>query len=428
METKSNVVALVDVNNFFVSCERVFLPALEKRPVAVLSNNDGCVVARSNEVKALDVPMAVPFYQVREIFEKHKVVVFSSNFQLYGDMSDRVMSILSRFSPYQEIYSIDECFLDFSGFSHLNLTEYAHEIRNCVRQWIGLPISIGIAPTKTLAKLANHFAKTRPEFENVCDLTALSSGEFDVLLASVHVGKVWGIGHELKDKLMRMGIKTPLDLRNANPDLIRSRFSITVERTVEELRGEGCVTLDDSFEPRKQIMSTRSFGVPVYSLNDLSEAVASYIARAVEKLREQQSAAGGLMVFIRTSPHIDKEKRFQKSWYTHLPTHTDNIFTLTQTAIAGLKTIYRSGPKYQKAGILLTHLIPASQQQRTLFDNPQEEEKASRLLDTLDEINQEMGRGTIHLASEGCNQSWKVKSEKRTPPYTTRWDSILNVW
>lgn len=429
MNTKpqQNCFALVDVNNFFVSCERAFDPSLENKPVVVLSNNDGCVVARSNEVKQLNIPMAVPFFKIKEEVKRHNIIYFSSNFQLYGDMSNRVMSILARFSPSQEVYSIDECFLDFSGFGDTNLTEYAHSIRKCVRQWIGLPISIGIAPSKTLGKLANHFAKNNPEFENVCDLTALSPGNLDSLLASVHVGKIWGVGYELKDKLMRMGIKTPRDLRDANPDVIRTRFSISLERTVRELRGESCIELNDAMEPRKQIMSTRSFGKPVFELSELSEAIASYMARAIEKLREQDSAAGGVMIYIRTSPFKSGDQRYQKSWYIPLHTHSDSIFVLNKTAQTALKIIYKPGYRYQKAGVILMDMIPASQQQRTLFDKPEEQQKTEKLLSAIDAINQEMGRGTIHLAGEGIKQKWGVNSKKRTPQYTTRWNSILKV-
>ncbi|SEQ32290.1 DNA polymerase V [Nitrosomonas ureae] len=266
-------IALIDVNNFYVSCERVFNPKLEDRPVVVLSNNDGCAVARSNEVKALGVKMGQPWFQLKDLARKHGIIAYSSNYTLYADMSNRVMSILAIFSPNQEIYSIDECFLDLTGFKRVSPIVYGQRIRKCIRQWTGLPVCVGIGSTKTLAKLANHIAKKNPEFNGVCDLNAMSLRQQEDWFRKIEVGEIWGIGRRLAPKLHEIGIRTVLDLKTASPSQLRARFSVVMEKIIREINGTACIELEEMNPPKKQIVSSRSFGIPVSDLASLEESV-----------------------------------------------------------------------------------------------------------------------------------------------------------
>ena len=304
----NRAIALIDVNNFYVSCERVFNPKLEGRPVVVLSNNDGCAVARSNEVKVLGVKMGQPWFQLKDLARKHGIVAYSSNYALYADMSNRVMSILAMFSPNQEIYSIDECFLDLSGFRRTNHADYGQRIRKRIKQWTGLPVCVGIGSTKTLAKLANHIAKKNPEFNAVCDLNSLSLEQQADWFQRIEVGEIWGIGRRLAPRLHEIGIKTVLDLKTASPSQLRARFSVVMEKIIREINGTACIELEEINPPKKQIVSSRSFGIPVSDLASLEESVSLYISRAAEKLRRQQSFAGTVHVSIRTSPFNEKEQ------------------------------------------------------------------------------------------------------------------------
>jgi DNA polymerase V len=430
--------ALVDANNFYVSCHRVFNPSLKGRPVVVLSNNDGCCVARSNEVKALGVKMGAPWFQLRELALQHGILAFSSNYTLYGDLSQRFMRVLAQFSPQQEIYSIDECFLDFSGFNRLDLTDYGQTIRQRVLQWVGLPVCVGIAPTKTLAKLANHVAKKREQYQGVFDYSRLSRGKQNELLASIAAGEVWGIGRRLSERLARMGIATVKDLRDAEPKIMRRQFSVVVERTVLELRGISCLDLEEVTPQRKEIISSRSFGKPVVKLGDLEQAVASYTARAAEKLRRQHSTAGAVQVFLQTNPHQTGEPQYHPSIVIPLIGPTDDTGLLIGYAVRGLKRIYKPGYRYQKAGVMLMDLSGPKTSQPDLFGpssffalpslperhRGQAHPKSQRLMDTLDQINRKMGRGTLRLAAEGFQQTWKVRTEYPSPRYTTCWEEL----
>ena len=317
------VFALVDCNNFYASCEKLFDPTLTHRPVVVLSNNDGCVVARSAEVKALGIAMGVPWFKIQEQARQYGIVAFSSNYALYADISNRVVEVLSQFSPHLEVYSIDESFLDLSGFAHQELTAYGVSIRQRVWDWLGMPVCVGIAPTKTLAKLANHCAKKNLAGKNgVCDFTTLSPGTLSELLSGIEVGEVWGIGRRISARLAEMGVRTVRDLRDADAETIRTRFSVVTERTVRELRGISCLDLETMVPDKQQIMSSRSFGHYVYDLKELEEAVATYIGRAAEKLRRQGSLAGALMVTIRTNPFSEREAQYQKALTIALPEAT----------------------------------------------------------------------------------------------------------
>ncbi|MHB1099905.1 MAG: Y-family DNA polymerase [Burkholderiales bacterium] len=418
-------IALVDVNNCYVSCERVFDPSLEGKPVVVLSNNDGCVVARSSEVKALGVPMGEPWFKLKDLAKKHGIVAYSSNYALYADMSNRFMSVLSSFTPNLEIYSIDECFLDLSGFS-LDLTDYAQEIRRRVKQWVGLPVSVGIGSTKTLAKFANHVAKKRPDWNGVCDLSTLSPALQDRLFSEIDVGEVWGVGRRLKASLNEIGIASVLDLKHADPVQIRKRFNVVLEKTVSELNGIACIALEETAANRQQIMSSRSFGQPVKTLAGLSESVTLYTARAAEKLRHQNSVAGGIQVHIRTNPFKPEDPQYSQGVIVPLGVSTDDTLTLTRAALSGLKQIFKPGYAYAKAGIMLVELSKRGQQPVDLFTDLDAVKRRSKLMRTMDAINSRYGRNTLGPGISGIVQrrAWSMKRGSKSPAYTTDWNEL----
>lgn len=416
--------ALVDGNNFYVSCERVFNPALEGVPVMVLSNNDGCVVARSNEVKALGIKMGTPFFQLRDLIDQHRIRVFSSNYALYGDMSRRMMCVLAQCVPHQEIYSIDEAFLDFTGIG--DMRQYALMLRRRVRQSVGIPVCVGIARTKTLAKLANHIAKKtlHPAVaDGVFDYHTLNANEQEALLSRIPVTEVWGIGHRLTQSLQRFKIHTVQDLREADPRWIRQRFSVVMERTLQELRGVPCLGLEQVTAAKQQIISSRSFGKLVMSLTELRQAIAMHTARAAERLRGQQSLASAIMVFIRTNPFREQAPQYHTAITAPLADPSDDTRVLLQAAQAGLNNIYRPGYQYQKAGVILIDLLPRKHRQGSLID-VSDVERSQRLMQTLDRLNHRMGRGTVRLAAEGMEQRWKLRTEYKSKCYTTRWEEL----
>jgi DNA polymerase V len=421
----SRTLALIDCNNFYVSCERAFNPRLIGRPVVVLSNNDGCVVARSNEVKALGVRMGVPWFQLKDLAKKHDIIALSSNYALYADMSNRVMSLLASFSPSQEVYSIDECFLDLTGLEHRGLTGYGQEFRETIQRHVGLPVCVGIAPTKTLAKLANHVAKKRPAYVGVCDFTKFDNATLDQLLDQIEVSEVWGVGPRITPRLQDMGIKTVLNLKKAPRGKIRQRFSVVMERTVAELNGESCIELEDVAPPKQQIMSSRSFGVPVFDLAELEQSVASYTARAAVKLRNQASLASAVQVYIRTSPFKEKEPQYSQGVTVPLPFPTSDSRTLVEAALTGLKRIFRPGFAYAKSGIMLMNLIPKDQREMTLFDDPEQLDRSDALMNVMDRINRNFGKGAIRLLGEGAEQRWKMRTGNKSPNYTTRISDLV---
>ena len=417
--------ALVDCNNFYVSCERVFNPTLEGKPVVVLSNNDGCAVARSNEVKALGIKMGEPWFKMERFAKQHGIVALSSNYSLYGDMSARVMSILSTFSPRQEIYSIDECFLDFEGFNPLLLAEYGQKIRQTVRQNLGIPVCVGIADTKTLAKLANHCAKKGlAGRDGVCDFGQLDGQRRGTLFARLPVGEIWGVGSRITEKLLTMNIKTVEDLRTANSRQIRSQFSVVLARTVRELNGIPCIELEDAGTPRQQIMVSRSFGATVTGLVDLSESVAYFATRAAEKLRRDRSVAASVCVYIRTNPFKKGGPQYQSSLIVPLSQPSDDTTKLVHAALVGLKSIYRSGFNYKKSGVLLMGLQAKGKTQASLFDDPADQAKSSNLMHVMDCINRKMGQGCVTIAASGIRQRWAMRRERKSPNYTTDWDEL----
>ncbi len=422
----SRSIALIDVNNFYVSCERVFNPKLAGKPVVVLSNNDGCAVARSNEAKALGVPMGAPWFKCKPLVQQHQIIALSSNYALYADMSNRVMRILNQFSPDQEVYSIDECFLDLSGFQHLDLLQYGQQIRHRVGQWTGLPVSVGIGASKTLAKLANHCAKKLPEYDGVCDFNQLSPKQLNHLLADLDVGEVWGVGRKLAVKLKTQGILSVLDLKQANAETLRRQYSVLMEKTVRELNGISCLELEYSISDKKQILSSRSFGIPVTDMNSLAESISLYTSRAAVKLRRQYSVARMIQVYIRTSPYREGDAYYGNSMMVPLPMASDDTRVLVKHALTALKQMYRHGFNYAKAGIMLTELQPKSGQQQDLFALNQDP-KSGKLMTVMDNINACMGKDALQLANQGFKRPWKMKQERKSPGYTTRWQDLLSV-
>ncbi|MHB1333792.1 MAG: Y-family DNA polymerase [Sulfuriferula sp.] len=422
-------IALVDVNNCYVSCERVFRPDLEGVPMVVLSNNDGCVVARSAEVKALGVPMGIPWFQLKDLARQHGILAFSSNYTLYGDMSSRFMRVLAQFAPEQEIYSIDESFLDLTGFRHQNLTDYAQQIRARVKRWVGLPVCVGIGPSKTLAKLASHVAKKRPQWNSVCDLTTLPQNDLDALLADIAVNEVWGVGRRHTAALAEMGIASVRDLRDAGPVHIRRRFSVLLERTVQELRGISCMTLEDAPPAKQPIMSSRSFGQPIITLAELAESVTLHTARAAEKLRRQHGVAGAIQVFIQTHRFKPHEPQYSQSITVPLAHATHDTLRLTQAALAGLKRIYKPGYCYAKAGINLLDIAPLGAAALDLFADVEHNERRSALMRTLDAVNRRFGRNTLGPGVAGLvtARTWSMKRGNKTPSYTTDWNELPRV-
>ena len=420
-------IALIDVNNFYVSCERVFNPKLINKPVVVLSNNDGCAIARSNEVKALGVKMGEAWFKLKDLAKQHGIIAMSSNYALYADMSNRVMSILRQFSPDQEIYSIDESFLDLTTFKSRDLVSYGQQMRKRIQQWTGLPVCVGIGSTKTLAKLANHCAKKRDEFNGVCNFNQFDEATLNILLATIHVGEVWGIGRKLTPKLNVIGINTVLDLKLANGERLRQLFSVVMQKTIQELNGKVCIELEDVAPPKKQIVSSRSFGIPVHNLSSLSESISLYMTTAAVKLRKQNCFAGSLYVFIRTSPFKPNQPFYSNGLTVALPSPTDDTRTLVSVALWALNRLYRDGYNYQKAGVMLSELVPQEGCQTDLFVKMKTSIKSNKLMTLMDSINNKMGKESIKVASEGFKRPWKMKQENKSQSYTTKWDELVSV-
>jgi DNA polymerase V len=412
--------ALVDCNNFYVSCERVFDPKLEGKPVVVLSNNDGCVVARSNEAKDLGITMGVPYFKVSHLEKESGLIARSSNYPLYGDMSARVMSLIGMFAPRQEIYSIDESFLLVGGIQ--NFADTAKVLKARVRQSLGLPVCVGIAPSKTLAKLSNSVAKSTKRFGGVFDFSALSKTKQSQLLNAIPVSDIWGIGRKLSERLRTMGIVTAFDLRDSDASEMEKLFSVVMKRTILELRGISCISIENMGEARKQILSSRSFGRSVQTLAELEEAVALYATKACEKLRRDESVASEVQVYVRTSPYA--ADRFADSSVIKLTAATDDTITLVKSAIEALRTIYQPGHIYQKAGVTLSKVSPKAGRQISLFEQAGTGVRSEKMMKALDAANAKWGRGTIFLAAEGIEKPWQVKSEFRSPAYTSNWNEL----
>ena len=420
------VFALVDCNNFYASCEKLFRPDLKDTPVVVLSNNDGCVVARSREAKLLGIKMGVPVFQIKSEMLRHGILAFSSNYALYTDLSSRVMRTLEEMAPRVEVYSIDEAFLDLTGIeSVLSLVEFGQQVRERIGHWIGITVCVGIAPTKTLAKLANHAAKKYPATQGVVDLT--NPDRQRRLLALVPVDDVWGVGRRLSKRLNALGITTALDLANASPRAIREQFSVVLERTVRELNGESCIELEEIPPTKKQIVCSRSFGVKVTQFELLREAVCEYATRATEKLRKEQQQAKVLTVFIRTSPFKDNEPQYSNSASGELLIPSCDTRDFIELANHLLKRIWKDGFRYAKAGVMLSDFYDPGMFQPGLFDDVSIRSNSQQLMSVLDTINQS-GAGKVFFAGQGTKKDWSMKREHLSPAYTTRWDQLPRVW
>jgi DNA polymerase V len=420
------VFGLVDVNNFYVSCERVFNPKLENVPVVVLSNNDGCAVARSAEVKALGIKMGTPWFQLQDLARKHGIVALSSNYTLYGDMSNRVVSVLREFAAELEVYSIDESFLRVETLRHLHadLTALGHAMRDRIRRDTGLPVCAGFGSTKTLAKFANHLAKKNPQFNGVCDLSTMPSAERDAWMAKIDVGEVWGVGRRIATRLATMKIHTVHDLAAADMKALRKQFGVVMERTGNELRGISCLALEEMVPNKQQIMSSRSFGKMLHRLTDLSEAIAWHVDRAAEKLRAQQSVAAAVYVFVQTNPFRADDPQYSRGVVVPLADVSDDSRELTRAARQGLQQIFKTGYAYKKCGVMLMELSGKQHRQETLFDDNLALERSAKTMTVMDEINRTWGRGTVRSAATGISKRWAMRAENRSPRYTTQWDEL----
>ncbi|KAE9635989.1 translesion error-prone DNA polymerase V subunit UmuC [Aeromonas veronii] len=413
-----HVIALVDVNNFYASCERLFRPDLKGVPIVVLSNNDGCVVSRSPEAKAIGIKMGVPYFQIRQFFEAMGGVWFSSNYALYGDMSNRVMTVLEGMAPTVEVYSIDEAFIELSESWAGDLLEYGRQVQARVQQWTGLTVGVGIGPTKTLAKLANYAAKKWPATGGVVDLR--DEARRARLMAITPVEEVWGIGRRLTAKLEAQGIKTVADLVAADPKSLRSRYGVVVERTVQELRGIPCADLEQVAQAKQQIICSRSFGERITAIGPMHQALAGYMERAAEKLRAEGMCCSHVTLFVRTSPFNEKEPYYGKHISTRVAIPTNDTRALLALIPPLLSQVWRDGYRYQKAGVMLADFTPSGTQQGDLFAMEQQEPRGEALMQVIDKINQE-GLGKVFFGTRGKdNREWMMKREQLSPRYTTK--------
>lgn len=419
----AELLALVDCNNFYASCERVFQPRLRGRPVVVLSNNDGCVIARSNEAKALGIAMGAPWHLHKDLFRREGVIVRSSNYSLYGDMSGRVMRILAEHAPEVEIYSIDEAFLDLSGLGE-RAELHMRQLRDTVLTWTGIPVSVGIAPTKTLAKVANRLAKKRAATGGV--LVLAEEACQTEALAQLELTDLWGVAGRLAQRLVALGIASPLALRAADPKFVRQHCSVVMERMVLELRGIPCLSLESHPADRQTIMASRSFGRPVETRRELEEAVASYLSRAAEKMRRQDLVTSAVTVFGLSNRFKPEDRQYSGTHTVHLPVATADTSRLLKAALHGVARIWQPGIRYKKAGVICLDLQPATTAQSGLFHGVDSPERHA-LMSALDGLNRRYGRGTVGFATAGTRQAWSLRSERRSPRFTTRWAELLEV-
>lgn len=420
--------AIIDCNSFYAACERVFKPSLDGKPVVVLSNNDGCIVSRTDEAKALGVRMAGPYYEAKDILQENDVAVFSSNYHLYGDMSWRIMEILRMLCPGVEVYSVDEAFADTKGIAEADLRDFGLHIRNTVETWTGIPVSIGIAPTKTLSKVANHIAK-KNKAATQCTVTLLSPEQVRYALENTPVGEIWGVGFRSTEKLRYLGIDTGWKLRNMSEEWAREHLGGVVGmRLIRELRGEPCIEMKDPLEKKKVIATTRMFGKPVFDLCELKEALATYTARAAEKLRRQYCAARIISVFVVTNdtgPTYEYDPR-TRGTYTTLPMATSLTHELISHALSLMEQLYVKGQKYLKAGVMLSGIIPDNAVQYNLF-MPPEDPHLRHLMNVVDNVNFSMRDDVIKFAASGTKKNWKMRQEMRSKRFTTRWEELFEV-
>ena len=416
--------ALIDCNNFYVSCERVFNPKLNSKPVVVLSNNDGCAISRSNEAKALGIPMGAPAFKYEKLFKKNNVKVFSSNFPLYGDMSSRVMSILSKFTPNIEIYSIDEAFLKFEGFENYDLKSYCQEIKYMVLKWTGIPISIGIAPTKALAKVANRIAKKFPERTNGIYLID-SSDKKERALKWLKIKDVWGIGFKHTKRLRNIKINTAYDFINLEDNWVRKHMSVVGVRLKKELEGKSVLDIEEVISPKKAIATTRSFEGDITNYEKIKERISTFAVCCAEKLRSQNSNCNSIYVFIRSNKFQKNKSQYRNGILMTIPFSTNSNMIISKYAVEGLRRIFRKGINYKKAGTIVMGLDSSESYQLNLFEN--ENPKHKYLMKTIDFIQKKEGQSKIKLASQDLKKRWKMKQEKLSPSYTCKLDQVIRV-
>ncbi len=412
--------ALVDCNNFYASCEKIFRPDLTYTPLVVLSNNDGCVVSRSKEAKALGIKMAQPWFEIKSWAEEQGVLAFSSNYALYADMSNHVMSILSGFSPRTEIYSIDECFVDLTGMRDIRSISY--EMHQRVAKWTGINVGVGVGSTKTLAKLANHVAKTHPRSRGVFSFNLLSEAQKTRLLAQIPVSEVWGVGRKHTKRLSDYKIYSALDLRDAHAPTLRSDFGVLLEKTQRELQGMSCIELQEVAPEKKQIISSRSFGEMVTELPVLQDALSTFVANACAKLRKQNGQTAVIQVFLQTNRFREDLPQYMPSLAVPLPLPTNDTMVVNRWANYLCERMFKNGYYYKKAGVILSEISPVSFHQADLLEP--ELGYDSRLMDALDKLNQRFGRGTVKISTQGAYKSWQMRQERKSPSYTTCWDEI----
>ena len=415
--------ALVDCNNFYVSCERVFRPDLKATPIVVLSNNDGCVVSRSNEAKVLGIKMGQPWFECKEFAKEHGVLALSSNYALYADMSNRVMSTLSDYSPRHEVYSIDECFVDLTGTPKLRDVSYA--MRERVIDWTGIPVCVGIGPTKTLAKLANQVAKKHPRSQGVFNYNDLTQGQQDKLLRQIDVGEVWGVGRKMSVRLAEHGIRTVQDLRSAHTATLRADFGVVIEKTQRELQGLACIDVQEIAPHKKQIVSSRSFGQSVREVAVLKDAMSTFVANACVKLRAQGSQAALIQVFLQTHRFRQDLPQYNPSFTLPLPQPTHDSLVVNRWADYLVGRLFRPGYEYKKAGIMLGDITPSGQCQADWLEPKPATDSA--LMDALDGLNQRFGRGTVKVSTQGALTGWQMRQERKSPSYTTDWNSVPSI-
>lgn len=430
MENMNKVIALVDINNCYVSCERVFNPQLINKPVIILSNNDGCAVARSQEAKDLGIKMGVPLFQIRDIVEKHDVQVLSSNYALYAEMSRRFMKVLCEFvtPSEQEIYSIDECFLDLTAYaSNIDLTDYAHEILKRLEKWLGLPACIGLGRSKTEAKMANHISKKNKQLNGVCNLTTIDYCWTESMYQNIEVSEIWGVGRQNTKKLNSLGIETVLDFVNANPQMIKDRFSIVMQRTLLELHGVSCIEIEHTPQAKKQIVSSRSFGQKVYNKDELKEAITLYVQDAVSRLRSDKLLCGCIIGFAQSNPFDSSQPLYRKSESFPLPEPTDNCLQLAKIATAMIESIYKEGIAFKKCGVILTCLEPKLNHTYDIFTDMVQVESSNRLMDSMDQIQEKFGKKKLGIgASMLPNRTWTMTRNQLSQNYF-QWDQLLKV-
>ena len=414
--------AIIDCNNFYASCERVFNPKLNDKPVIVLSNNDGCVIARSNESKRLGIKMGVPAFKIKHIINKHNINVFSTNFSLYGDMSKRVINTISTFDIKMEIYSIDEVFLDISEFKYHEINDFLNEIKNKILKWTGIPVSIGAARTKTLAKAANYISKRSKKHKGVFIINDFNRTQVLKLIPSIDV---WGIGRKLNFFLISNGINTAFDISNIDLNWIKNKTNITTQKTVKELMGESCISINNNFN-KKSICTSRTFGNMVESLSDLESSIAMYATRCAEKLRRQNSCATIAIVYVKTNIFRNDLPYYFNSKIINFSVPTSDTGEIISCILKELRKIYKVGFKYKKAGVILSGIVPNNCVQQDLFDTINRNKK-NKIMISIDKINNKMGRDTIRYASQNFAKKYILKQQRLSKSYTTRWSQLLEI-